>query len=73
MIPTVLIAGLLIGRWWFVPLAAVGWCVLLFLDGDVEGVSGYLGGAALGAVNAVVAVGIRQLISRWVPNQIPGP
>ncbi len=33
MIPTLLVPAVLIGRWWLVPIAAVGWPVLLMANG----------------------------------------
>jgi hypothetical protein len=72
MIPTVLVPGLLLGRWWYVPLAAVAWAAVLYIEGTVSGAGGVLGAAGLAALNAVVAVGVRQVLSRWIPNPVPG-
>ena len=60
MIPTLMFWGLVIGRWWMIPLAAIVWPLLVrdvctTLDCRV-------GASALGAVNAAVAVGIHQLV-----------
>ena len=55
MIPTLLLAGLVAGRWWLVPIAAVTWPALLFVDGvDLEGPTFVLGAGALGAANTAV-------------------
>ncbi len=60
VIPTMLLVGLVLGRWWAIPLGGVVWAVLVALavsivPGDV------LIAAALGAAN--VAVGV---LVRWV-------
>ena len=47
MIPTLLLAGLVVGRWWFVLVAGAVWAVVI----DVE-VSPF----ALGAANTAVGV-----------------
>jgi hypothetical protein len=36
VIPTVLVLAALIGRWWFVAVAAVAWPVVLFVDGSCD-------------------------------------
>lgn len=65
MIPTAILAGLVLGlwiRWWAVPIVAVGWAVLVVLVVDPASV---LGAGLLGAVNGLVgvlpAVGLRKL------------
>jgi hypothetical protein len=60
VIPTMLLVGLVIGRWWVIPLGGVAWAVLVVLavsiaPGDVPLA------AALGAAN--VALGV---VLRWV-------
>lgn len=60
MIPTLLFWGLVVGRWWMIPLAAVVWPVLVR---DVcTTLDCRLGASALGAVNVALAVGIHQLV-----------
>lgn len=56
MIPTTLLAGLVLGRWWWVimPISAA-WALLLVSDGSVS-----VGAVALGALNAAVGVAIHQ-------------
>jgi hypothetical protein len=55
VIPTVLLPALLIGRWWFLPVASVGWAVVVLVDGSCDlGCSP--GAAALGLANAFVGV-----------------
>ncbi len=58
MIPTVLLAALLIPKWWSIPIAAVVWPILVI---DVIEPSQILAAAALGAVNAAFAVWVRSL------------
>ena len=60
MIPTTLVAGLLLGRWWWtiVPIT-VGWTFLLATDGTFT-----FGGVALGLLNAAVGIAIHQVILR---------
>jgi len=62
MIPTMILFGLVTGRWWRLALiaAAIFWPVLLLVDG-VMGISADLLAAALfGAVNAAVGVAVHQ-------------
>ena len=62
MIPTLMLFGLLFGRWWRVSVlvAAVGWPVALVLT-DVMGLEPGLAGAAVLAVgNTVVGVLVHQ-------------
>jgi integral membrane sensor domain MASE1 len=68
VIPTAILAGLVLGlwvRWCAVAIVAVGWAVVIALVVDP---SSALGGALLGAVNALVgvlpAVGLRKLCDR---------
>jgi hypothetical protein len=63
VIPTVIVAGALIGRWWAVPVAAVAWPLLLVSAYDLEW-SAVPGAAALAAAN--VAVGV---LPRWALRQ----
>lgn len=52
MIPTAIIAGLILGRWWWmiVPIT-VGWALLLVTDGTFT-----FGGVALGSLNAAAGI-----------------
>lgn len=62
MILTLLLAGLVVGRWWLVAVAAVLWPVVL-IAGDVGSASNAalaLGGALLGAANTAVGVAVRR-------------
>ena len=62
MIPTMLLAGLLVGRWWAIGLGAIGWAVLLLLAGTVD-VTDAPFAAALGAANVAVGVAARSAAS----------
>lgn len=57
MIPTMILFGLLFGRWWRVALvvAAVGWPVLLLGTADLSGPQ-LLGSAVLAVLNAGLGV-----------------
>jgi hypothetical protein len=55
MIPTMLLAGLLVGRSWAIGLGALGWAAALLLAGTI-GVSDAPFAAALGAANVAVGV-----------------
>lgn len=63
VIPTAFIAGLLVGRWWIVPVAAVAWSAFVAATGDCQGAC-VLGAGALAAVNAALAVAIRIAVTR---------
>ena len=65
MIPTAILAGLVLGlwlRWWAVPIVAFAWAVVIVLVADPTSA---VGGALLGAANALVgvlpAVGLRKV------------
>lgn len=67
MIPTMIIFGLITGRWWRLALvaAAILWPAFLLVDG-ARGVSvGLLTAALAGAVNAAVGVAVHQALL-WV-------
>lgn len=67
MIPTMIIFGLITGRWWRLALAAAAilWPASLLVDG-ARGVSvGLLTAALVGAVNAAVGVAVHQALL-WV-------
>ena len=64
MIPSMLLVGLVLGRWWVIPLGGVAWALLVALavsiaPGDVPLA------AALGAANAAVGVLVRSPLV-WV-------
>ncbi len=63
MIPTVLLPALLIGRWWVVPILALGWAVIVGGDCDA---SCRVAAAGLAALNALVAVGVHQVVRKLI-------
>jgi hypothetical protein len=67
LIPTILLPALVIGRWWFPPIAAVAWPLFLSATDVCTGFC-MLEAAALAAANAVVAVlihkGFRRILHR---------
>ena len=62
MIPTLLLVGLVLGRWWrvVIPAAAIGWAVLLMVLGVDSGFSFVAAAALLGAINVAVGVVVFQ-------------
>lgn len=66
MIPTLILFGLVFGRWWRFSLfaAAVGWPVVLVATGVMSVEAGLAGASALALVNAAVGVSIHQVILR---------
>ena len=66
MIPTLILFGLVLGRWWRLALiaAAVGWPVLLIAT-DVIGVGlGLFGASGLAIANTAVGVLVHQAVLR---------
>ncbi len=66
MIPTLLLVGLVFGRWWrvTVPLATVGWVVLLLIGGYGSGLAFAAGAGGLALANLIVGVLLFQAIAR---------
>ncbi len=61
MIPTMILFGVVLGRWWWaaLPLAAISWPILLLASDTID--AGQIPGAAmLGLLNAAVGVGVAQ-------------
>ena len=58
MIPTMILFGLVLGRWWrpTLLLAAIVWPVILLADGVMGVEAGLLPAAGLGALNAAVGI-----------------
>lgn len=58
MIPTLLLAGLVFGKWWriTIPVATIGWAVLLLADGTVSDLTNFAGAAWFGFINVTVGV-----------------
>jgi hypothetical protein len=66
VIPTLLLVGLVLGKWWrvVIPAAAIGWAVLLMVHGVDSGFSFAASAALLGAINVTVGVIVFQATSR---------
>ena len=62
MIPTVLVPAVLVGRWWFIPVAAVGWAILIVSTNASADVSLFFGAAAFGGANAAAGVGFHKAV-----------
>ena len=64
MIPTLILVGLIFGRWWriAIPLAAVGWAVLLIVTGVDSGFVFALGAAALAIPNVALGVLVHRVL-----------
>ena len=64
VIPTLLLTGLLSGRWWRVsiPAATIGWPALLLATGVISGLAEAAGVAALGFINMAVGVLVFQAV-----------
>ena len=62
MIPTLLLAGLVVGRWWLVAVAAVSWPVLLLVTDawSVSLPSVVLGGVTVAALNTGAGVAVHR-------------
>ncbi len=62
MIPTMLLFGLLFGRWWrlALPAAAVVWPAILLISGVIAPGEEMLAAAGLGVANAGVGVVVHQ-------------
>ncbi len=64
MIPTMILFGLLLGRWWKPALVAgtSAWTVLLWSQGLLSTPADILGGAALALANTAVGVSVHQFV-----------
>ncbi len=62
MIPTVILAGVLLGRWWWlVPILALAWAALILAANNTADPGLFAGAAAFGAANAAVGFALHQL------------
>ena len=62
MIPTLILFGLVFGRWWRSALiaAAIGWPILLLATGTVAAGADLIGAAGLAIANAGAGVAVHQ-------------
>lgn len=74
MIPTLILFGLVFGRWWRSSLiaAAVGWPVLLITTDVMSVEVGLLGAAAIAITNAAVGVLAHQVLLRMARPRLSG-
>lgn len=69
MIPILILAGLVTGRWWriTIPVAAIGWPVVLAATGVTTDAADLAAGAALAAANTTVGVLVYLAVARlWM-------
>jgi hypothetical protein len=64
MIPTLILFGLVFGRWWLATLivSAIGWPILLIATGVESGIGFAIGAAALAVANAGVGILIHRAL-----------
>ncbi|MET8835929.1 hypothetical protein ABZV78_18685 [Micromonospora sp. NPDC004540] len=75
MIPSLILLGLLLGRWWWLPLslAAVGWPVLLVATGTMDVTPSLVAASGLALLNAGVGVAVHQGVLRTLRRLRPEP
>ncbi|MFK5636154.1 hypothetical protein [Ornithinimicrobium sp. LYQ103] len=78
MIPTMLLFGLVLGRWWktCLVIGTLGWPLLLWFDNIIESPNDFLGAAGLAALNTAVGVAIHQWLLhlfRWLRKDRRAP
>lgn len=64
MIPTMILVGLLLGRWWKSTLVAgvLSWPAWLWIDGVLTTPAQVAGAAVLAVLNTAVGVGVHQFV-----------
>jgi hypothetical protein len=65
VIPTLLLVGVAIGRWWAVPASALAWVGLLLATNTIGGGT-LLAAAGLAAANALVGVLVRKTAAQVI-------
>jgi hypothetical protein len=61
VIPTLILAGLIVGRWWMAAVAAVAWPIVLVLAvPDGRELDTLVGGALLAIANTLVGVAVHK-------------
>lgn len=67
VIPTAIVAGLIVGRWWAIPLIGLAWAAWILIEAVCAGWC-FAQASLLGAANAAVGVamhrGARHLLMR---------
>lgn len=57
VIPIAFIVGVVVGRWWFLPVAAIGWAIALVATGVTDSWAGMAAvGGCLAALNAGIGI-----------------
>jgi hypothetical protein len=71
MIPTLILAGILLGRWWkfIIPAAAIAWPLLLIVAGISLGGADVVSAGILAVMNTAVGVSIF-LGVRWLARPV---
>lgn len=64
VIPTLLLVGIVFGKWWRVsiPVATVGWALLLLATGVVSDLAHFAGAAWFGFINVTIGVLVFQVV-----------
>jgi hypothetical protein len=66
VIPTLLLVGLVLGKWWrvVIPVGTVAWVVVLVATDTGSGTAFAAGAALFGAINLTVGVLVNQAVRR---------
>jgi hypothetical protein len=62
VIPTVLLPAAIVGRLWFIPIAALGWAVLIVSTNSDADASLFFGAAAFAGANATAGVAVHKAL-----------
>jgi hypothetical protein len=65
MIPSLILAGFIVGRWWIVPVAMVAWPALLIGTGVGSGMHVIVGGSLIAVPNVALGVALRRVARSW--------
>jgi hypothetical protein len=60
VIPSLILAGLIVGRWWIVPIAMVAWPALLIGTGIDSGIRVIAAGSLIPVPNVALGVALRR-------------
>ncbi|WP_262285751.1 hypothetical protein [Micromonospora sp. MA102] len=73
MIPSLILLGLLLGRWWWLalPVAAAGWPILLVTTGAMDAGPGLLAASGLAVLNTGAGVAVHQVVLHLVRRLRP--
>jgi hypothetical protein len=64
VIPLLILAGIVVGRWWSIPLAMVAWPALLIGTGTGSDLSVIAGASLIAVPNGARGVGLHRVIRR---------